>query len=108
MRLYRRSGDATVTELAPFSPFLLLADRDLVKDAGGLLAVAPLEGPGHLCWRALFASWGHAPRARGSCRGRSGPPSNVARGPDLFPGDPGHQDLPQTRRTPLRWPLLRR
>src|SRR3989475_1576008 len=99
MRLYRRSGDATVTELAPFSPFLLLADRDLVKDAGGLLAVAPLEGPGHLCWRALFASWADALGARDRCRDRSGQPSNVPGAPYLFLADSVHQYLLQTGRT---------
>ncbi|PYN78988.1 MAG: DNA polymerase II [Candidatus Rokuibacteriota bacterium] len=99
MRLYRRSGDATVTELAPFSPFLLLADRDLVKDAGGLLAVVPLEGPGQLRWRALFASWADALGARDRCRDRSGQPSNVPGAPYLFLGDSVHQYLLQTGRT---------
>jgi hypothetical protein len=50
IRLYRRSGAATATELVPFSPVLLLADRELVKDAPGLLAVEALEGPGALRW----------------------------------------------------------
>ena len=39
IRLYRRSSVGTVTELVPFSPFMLLADRELVKDAPGLQEV---------------------------------------------------------------------
>ena len=57
IRLYRRSGATTVPEIVPFSPFMLLADRELVKDAPGLLAVEALEGPGALRWRARFGSW---------------------------------------------------
>jgi len=87
IRLYRRSGGATVTEIAPFSPFILLADRDLVKDAGGLLTVEPLEGAGDLRWRALFGSWADALGARDRCRDRSGQPSNVPGAPYLFLGD---------------------
>src|SRR2546422_10317868 len=66
IRLYRRSGGATVTEIVPFSPFFLLADGDLVKDAEGLMAVEPLAGPGDLRWRAGLPSSGDAlaPRAR--------------------------------------------
>jgi len=74
IRLYRRVGGRTVTEIAPFSPFLLLAERDLLKDAPGLLAVDELDGPGALRWRARFASWADALGARDRCRDHSGQP----------------------------------
>jgi DNA polymerase elongation subunit (family B) len=99
MRLYRRSGGATVTEVVPFSPFLLLADRELVKDAEGLVAVESLDGPGELRWRARFGSWFAALTARDRCRDRTGQPANVPSAPYLFLSDPVHQYLLQTGRT---------
>ena len=99
IRLYRRSGGATVTEIVPFSPFFLLADGDLVKDAEGLMAVEPLAGPGDLRWRASFASWADALGARDRCRDRSGQPVNALGAPYLFLGDPVHQYLLQAGRT---------
>ena len=99
IRLYRRSGGTTVTETAPFSPFLLLADRDLVKDGPGVVAIDPLEGPGALRWLARFRSWGDALGARDRCRDQSGQPSNVPGAPYLFLGDAVHQYLLQSGRT---------
>jgi len=99
VRLYRRVGETTVIETAPFSPFLLLTDRELVKDAAGLVAVDPLEGPGELRWRARFASWSDAVGARDRCRDLSGQPSNVPGAPYLFLGDSIHQYLLDGGRT---------
>ena len=99
IRLYRRSGVATIAETAPFSPFMLLADRDLVQGAPGLLDVDPLEGPGALRWRARFGSWGDALGARERCRDQSGQLWNVPGAPYLFLGDAVHQYLLQTGRT---------
>jgi hypothetical protein len=99
IRLYRRSSAGTVTELAPFSPFMLLADRELVKDAPGLLAVEALEGSGALRWRARFGSWADALTARDRCRDLSGQPSNMPGAPYLFLGDAVHQYLLQAGRT---------
>src|SRR5204862_6643131 len=91
--------EATITETAPLSPFMLLADRELVKDAAGLVAVEPLEGPGDLRWRARFASWSDAVGARDRCRDLSGQPSNVPGAPYLFLGDSIHQYLLDAGRT---------
>jgi len=99
IRLYRRSSAGTVTELAPFSPFMLLADRELVKDAPGLLAVEALEGSGALRWRARFGSWADALTARDRCRDLSGQPSNMPGAPYLFLGDAVHQYLLHAGRT---------
>src|SRR2546427_7246530 len=71
IRLYRRSGAGTVTETAPFSPFLLLADPDLVKGAPGLLDVAVLEGAGAPRRRPRFRAGARAPPPRARRRGQS-------------------------------------
>jgi len=99
IRLYRRSGAGTLTETAPFSPFLLLADPDLVKGAPGLLEVDALEGPGALRWRARFGSWADALGARDRCQDQSGQLWNVPGAPYLFLADSVHQYLLQTGRT---------
>jgi len=99
IRLYRRAGPATVTETVPFSPFLLLADRDLVKNAAGVCRVDALEGPGALRWRACFGSWGEAGAARDRCRDQSGQLWNVPGAPYLFLADSVHQYLLQSGRT---------
>ncbi|PYN46070.1 MAG: DNA polymerase II [Candidatus Rokuibacteriota bacterium] len=99
IRLYRRSGAGTLTETAPFSPFLLLADPDLVKGAPGLLEVDALEGPGALRWRARFGSWADALGARDRCRDQSGQLWNVPGAPYLFLADSVHQYLLQAGRT---------
>jgi len=99
IRLYRRSGAGTLTETAPFSPFLLLADPDLVKGAPGLLDVDALEGPGALRWRARFGSWADALGARDRCRDQSGQLWNVPGAPYLFLADSVHQYLLQAGRT---------
>ena len=84
IRLHRRAGAATVTETVPFSPFMLLADRELVKNAPGLLDVDALEGPGALRWRARFGSWAEALGARDRCREQSGQLWNAPGAPYLF------------------------
>ena len=99
IRLYRRSGAGTLTETAPFSPFLLLADPDLVKGAPGLLEVDALEGPGALRWRARFGSWADALGARDRCQDQSGQLWNVPGAPYLFLADSVHQYLLQAGRT---------
>ena len=99
MRLYRRVGDATPVERAPFSPCLLAADADLVRDAPGLRALDRLDGAGELPWAAVFESWPDALAARDRCRDRSGAAPATAGAPYLFPGDAVHSYLLQTGRT---------
>ena len=84
IRLYRRAGPATVTETVPFAPFMLLADRELVKNAPGLLAVDALKGSGALRWRARFGSWADAFTARDRCRDQSGQLWNAPGAPYLY------------------------
>jgi DNA polymerase, archaea type len=99
IRLYRRDGSRTVSELVPFSPFLLAEAAALVADAGGLVALDRLDGPGELGWLARFASWPDALAARDRCRERSGAAPGAPSAPYRFFGDPAHQYLLVTGRT---------
>jgi DNA polymerase, archaea type len=101
MRLYRRRGADTAVEIAPFTPFLLLADAARLGAATGLVAVVPLEGPGELRALARFDSLANALSARDQVRGT----------PHWFAGDPVHQYLLATGYTAfggLRFADLRR
>jgi DNA polymerase elongation subunit (family B) len=83
MRLYRRRGASTAVEVAPFAPFLLLADAALLREAPGLVDVIPLDGPGALRHLVRFDSWASALSARERARGS----------PHWFAADPVHQFL---------------
>jgi DNA polymerase, archaea type len=99
VRVWRRDGDATVTEVVPFAPFLLLADPALLADAAGVLAVEPLAGRGALRWRARLASWSEALAARDLCRQRSGLAPDLPAAPYRFVPDPVQQYLLTSGRT---------
>ncbi len=88
-----------VTEVAPFSPFLLVADRDLIGGGAGLVTVEPLAGPGELRWLAHFAAWSDALAAHDRCRAASRQAANAPAAPYRFLGDPVHQYLLLTGRT---------
>jgi DNA polymerase I len=99
MRLWRRDGARTVSEVVPFAPFLLLADPALVAEAAGLLALEPLAGAGALRWRARLASWPEALAARDRCRERSGLAPDLPSAPYRFVPDPVQQYLLSSGRT---------
>jgi DNA polymerase I len=99
MRLWRREGARTVSEVVPFAPFLLLADPALVADAAGVQAIEPLAGAGALRWRAWLASWPEALAARDRCRERSGLAPDLPSAPYRFVPDPVQQYLLSSGRT---------
>ena len=99
VRVWRRDGDATLAEVVPFTPFLLLADPALLADAAGVLAVEPLAGSGALRWRARLKSWSDALAARDLCRQRSGLAPDLPVAPYRFVPDPVQQYLLTSGRT---------
>jgi DNA polymerase I len=99
MRLWRRDGARTVSEVVPFTPFLLLADPALVADAPGVQATEPLAGAGALRWRARLASWPDALATRDRCRERSGLAPDLPSAPYRFVPDAVQQYLLSSGRT---------
>jgi DNA polymerase elongation subunit (family B) len=83
----------------PFQPFVLVADRALIGDAPGLVAVEALEGGGELRWLARFAGWPAALAARDLCRQRSAREPGDPAAPYRMPTDPVHQYLLLSGRT---------
>jgi DNA polymerase elongation subunit (family B) len=109
--VYRRAGQATLSEAAGFSPVLLLADPDLLAGYKGARDVVPLDGPGTFRWLARFPTWSAAQQARDHCREASGPRPGASAAPYHFLGDPVHQYLLLTGRTSfvgLEFTALRR
>jgi DNA polymerase elongation subunit (family B) len=99
MRVYSRDGERVVTRSEPFSPFLLLADPDLLKQWKGEAEVTPLEGSGTFRWIARFRSWTLAVRARDHCQKTSGKNPTAPDAPYRFVNDPVQQFLLLTGKT---------
>ncbi|MBI4634807.1 MAG: DNA polymerase II [Candidatus Rokubacteria bacterium] len=99
LRLWRRGPGGVTVETAPFSPFLLLTDPALGRDAPGLVEISHLDGPGELAFLARFESWAAAAAARDRCRERSAEPPDSPRAPYRFLADPTHQYLLLSGRT---------
>ncbi len=91
--MYRRRGDATVTERALLSPFLLVADPRLLDGLSSVRDVHVLEGSGAFRWLVSFATWPEGLRARDHCRETSGRGPGSPDAPYRFINDPVHQYL---------------
>jgi DNA polymerase elongation subunit (family B) len=91
LRLWRRVAGETVVDTVAFSPFLLVADRDLLDGVPGLTALDRLTGGGELAWLARFAAWDHALGARDLCRERSSRAPTEPAAPYRFLPDPVRQ-----------------
>jgi DNA polymerase I len=99
MRLWLRAPAGLKTEVVPFQPFVLVADRALVAGAPGLVAVETLDGAGELRWLARFDGWSEALAARELCRQRAGREPTDTTAPYRMPADPMHQYLLLSGRT---------
>jgi DNA polymerase, archaea type len=102
VRVHARRGGGVVTEEAPFSPVLLLADPELLEGWKGERELVALDGEGAYRWLATFPAWRLAEQAREHCRQVSGRSPGDPQGPYLFFSDPVHQYLLRTGRTSFR------
>jgi DNA polymerase elongation subunit (family B) len=100
--VWRHDGDAVEREQEPFRPFVLAAERRLVHDAAGLVALERLDGDAELRWIARFGSWTEALAARDLCRERLGDSAQGPGAPYAFLADPTHQYLLSSGRTSFR------
>jgi len=99
IRVYRRQDGRLVSHTEPFSPFLLLADPDLLKTWKGEVEVTPLDGPGTYRWLARFPSWALAGKARDHCQKTAGKGSTAPDAPYRFLNDAVQQFLLLTGKT---------
>lgn len=99
IRVFRRQDGRVVSGTEPFSPFLLLADADLLKGWKGEAEVAPLDGPGTHRRLARFPSWALAVKARDHCHKASGKTPGAPDAPYRFFNDAVLQFLLLTGKT---------
>jgi DNA polymerase elongation subunit (family B) len=97
--VYARHNGEVITRTEPFSPFLLLADPDLLKEWKGEAEVSPLKGPGVFRRLARFPSWTLAGKARDHCQKTSGKNPTAPDAPYRFLSDPVQQFLLLTGKT---------
>ncbi len=99
IRVFRREGGRVVSHTESFSPFLLLADPDLLKSWKGEAEVTPLDGPGTYRWLARFPSWALASKAREHCQKVFGKGATASDAPYRFFNDAVLQFLLLTGKT---------
>src|SRR5262249_40095008 len=91
--VYARADGRLSVSAQPLRPFLLLADRDLLRGFRGGADIVPLEGEGAYQFLAECPSWAHALRLRDHCQGLSGIAAGAPHAPYRFFSDPTHQHL---------------
>jgi DNA polymerase elongation subunit (family B) len=99
MRLFIRQGDQLVTEDAPFRPFLLIEDEDLMEGFKRPYMVEELSGTNAYRYFVLFESWGDCRKAKTYLQKQTGEPPSSFYAPYLFLSDPVHQFLLLTGKT---------
>jgi DNA polymerase elongation subunit (family B) len=99
IRVFWRQDGRLISQTAPFSPFLLLADPDLLKAWKGEADLSPLDGPGAYRWLARFPSWALAGKARDHCQKTSGKGATAPDAPYRFFNDAVLQFLLVTGKT---------
>ena len=99
VRIYARLNGGVAVSDAPFRPFLLLADLDLLRGFKGEVELAPLDGDGVYRWIADASSWSQALRVRDHCQRVSARASGAPDAPYRFFADPTHQFLLRTGKT---------
>lgn len=75
MRLFIRSQAGVTFQDYPFTPFLLLASRELITAANIPVEFRELHGSGQLRWQTLFQTWQHWCQLRESLQ-KNAPPSS--------------------------------
>jgi DNA polymerase elongation subunit (family B) len=99
MRLFIRQGEQLVTEDAPFRPFLLVEDGDLMEGFKRPFQVELLSGTNEYGCLVLFQSWGDCRKAKTYLQKQTGEPPSSLYAPYLFLSDPVHQFLLLTGKT---------
>ncbi|MFQ5897086.1 MAG: DNA polymerase domain-containing protein [Candidatus Methylomirabilia bacterium] len=99
IRVFQRRDGQLRSTLESFSPFLLLADPDLLKGLKGDAQVTPLEGPGQYRWLGRFPHWQAAVKARDHCQKSSKKSPGAPEAPYRFLNDAVQQCLLLTGKT---------
>src|SRR3989338_7589924 len=93
VRIFRRQGDLTLSESAPFQPFLLLEDDGWLKEWKGDADLKPLAGSGAFRHLALFSDLKQLEEAKTYLQKKSGKTPSAPDAPYLYLNDAVHQYL---------------
>ena len=99
IRIFYRRGDQTLTETAPFRPFLLLEDGTWLKDWRGEAELESLAGAGVFKCLAYFQNLKQLEEAKTYLQKKSGKNPSAPEAPYLYINDPVHQYLLLSGRT---------
>jgi DNA polymerase I len=99
MRIFIRSGRQLKMRDEPFVPFILLGERELLKDFSETSRYESLSSSNDFKALAFFESWQDCTKARNHLHQTTGTPSSSPDAPYLFLADPVHQFLLLTGKT---------
>jgi hypothetical protein len=93
VKIFRRDGDATVVETAPFQPLMLLAGDDGLKGWQGETQIEPLAGSGAFNRLALFPNLKQLDDAKAYLQKNTGKTRSAGDAPYWYFSDPLRQFL---------------
>ncbi|HUG38068.1 MAG TPA: DNA polymerase domain-containing protein, partial [Candidatus Limnocylindrales bacterium] len=102
VRVHARTEAGVTVHEAPFRPFILLTEPELLRDFKGEVDLLPLEGEGAYRWVATLASWADGLRARDHARKATGQGAGAPDASYRFLNDAVHQFLLWSGKTSFR------
>jgi len=111
MVLFWRKDGRTIQSEVPFSPFILLAKKELLAVTGAEVEVNDFKGEAPFRWKVNFPTWKSCQKAKASLAKESGVMAGNPQAPYFLLSDPVQQYLMQTGQTlfkGLRFEDLRR
>jgi DNA polymerase, archaea type len=99
IRVFTRRGGPTESSVQSFTPFLLLADAQLLKAWPGTYEIEKLAGEGFYTYLVRLASWSELDKAKTHLQKVSGKPPSALDAPYFFLNDPVAQHLMLTGQT---------
>lgn len=99
MRVFSRRGGKTESSVDLFTPFLLLADAQLLKTSPGKYDIEKLAGEGFYTSLVLFPNWSELEKVKAHLQKVSGKAAGAPNAPYYFLNDPVAQHLMLTGQT---------
>lgn len=93
IRVFAKKEGSVISEVHPFTPFLLLSDEKLLKNFKRAYEVEALKGSGFYRYLVRFPRWSELQNAKSYLQKVSGKTPSAPDAPYLFLNDPVHQYL---------------
>jgi DNA polymerase I len=99
MRLFIRDGSGVTEQDEPFTPFIIVEDKELIKGFKTEVSTVDLSGDNPYRFLLLFKKWSDCIKARTYLQKKSGESPTSPKAPYLYLSDPVHQFLLLTGKT---------